>query len=213
MEKVIGIISYLPDDEKVRKARKELLSKLINKCDYLFDIPIFIIAQNWRKADENDICSINCLLYKYNKPLGIVGARNELRNKFLNSSYDYLIMLDDDSIISGEDGSKYLKQIDENPNCFIEFNKTRLKLFAISREIFQKEIFDDINPEDEGGFEDRIFVNKLRVKYPESRKFFNETGISENSIATKDTYSTWYKNQNINKMLNNTLEAIDNIKK
>ena len=110
---------------------KKLL-RLLHSCNDIFNLPIIIIAQNYNEDDLKQIKQINNIsIYEFVK-LGIVGARNALRNIFLKSSYSYLIMLDDDCSISGtkEAGQKYLSQIDENPNCYYEFNKSLLKLFA-----------------------------------------------------------------------------------
>ena len=216
MNKTIGIISYFPDNEEIRKNRKTKLISLIKKCLDIFNLPFIIIAQNYTKQDEQDILALsnNITLCSYKDKLGITGARKYLRTMFLSSNYDYLIMLDDDCKLSGnrESGINYLKQIDEHPNMFYEFNKTLLKLFAISREVFSLEDFEDISPEKEEGFEDRIFVNKLRKKYPNKQYTFNKGTLRESSISTKDKDSTWYTNQNINKMLSNTLNCIEKIK-
>ena len=53
---------------------------------------------------------ISCLgLYSYNNKLGITGARKKLREIFINSEYDYLIMLDDDNRIYGEVNNNFLE--------------------------------------------------------------------------------------------------------
>ena len=44
--KVIGIISWLPNDD-TRIIRQKRLEELLVKCDNLFNLPIIIIAQNW----------------------------------------------------------------------------------------------------------------------------------------------------------------------
>ena len=205
-KKVIGIISYLPDDSKIRAERFRKLNELIVSCNHLLNLPIIIIAQNWSNLN---IISSNVTIYKYENKLGIVGARKELRKKFLKLDYDYLIMLDDDCTLYGSSGENYLKQIDANPDCFIEFMKTLLKLFAISKSLFAQVDYDDINPEDGEGFEDRIFVNKLRKLFPEKRREFKDAGIYQSSISTKDPLSTWYTNQNIREMLDNTFKIIE----
>lgn len=185
--KVIGILSYLPDDEEIRSYRKNKLLNLIFKCNYLFSLPIIIIAQNYK---EDTVNFKNCTLYQYKDKLGIVGARKELRKIFLESNYDYLIMLDDDCELVGQSGEKYLKQIDNNPDCFIEFNKTLLKLFAISKTLFSQVDYEDLNPEDGEGFEDRVFVNKLRKLFPDKQRVFTGTAIEQHSVSTADPYST-----------------------
>lgn len=126
----------------------------------------------------------------FSEKLGITGARKKLRINFLASSYDYLIMLDDDCTLIGSSADMYLEDIQNNPNCFIEFNKTLLKLFAISRKILELQDFPDIRPENEDGFEDRIFVNTLRRRFPDARRTFRPSGLKEHSISTKDPDST-----------------------
>ena len=208
---VIGIISYLPDDKKIRSSRIAKLSKLLWQCNYIFpSLPIMIIAQNWKNLK---VTGNNVTLYHYDK-LGIVGARNKLREHFLQSDYNYLIMLDDDvSVIGGpQDGIEYLRQLHLYKDGFWEFNLTLLKLFAISRSLFEKEKFDEnINPEKGEGFEDRIFVNKLRVKYPELKHQFKLRNLKQISISTKDKDSTWYTDQDVSDMRNKTNKIIENL--
>lgn len=213
---IIGIISYLPDDIKIRNNRFKKLCNLIQKCNLIFDnLPIMIIAQNWKDDEVEELHKPNIVCLRFDK-LGIVGARNKLREKFLETKYNYLIMLDDDVVLKGgsKEGQEYLRQLNLHKNGFWEFNVTLLKLFAISKDLFALEKFDEnINPENEGGFEDRIFVNKLRVKYPQLKYQFNVNGLSQTSIATKDPDSTWYKNQDIKKMrdiTNSIIEKLDN---
>ena len=130
LSKVIGIISYLPDDKEVREYRKNKLSALIDKAISLFNLPIMIIAQNYSEEDIWDIKNKDnkILIYDYIHKLGITGARKVLREKFLKSSYDYLIMIDDDVELIGNSSDKYLSQIDENPDCFIENFKSLHKM-------------------------------------------------------------------------------------
>ena len=212
--KVIGIISYLPDDKKIRNIRMKKLLRLLHSCNDIFNLPIIIIAQNYNEDDLKQIKQINNIsIYEFVK-LGIVGARNALRNIFLNSPYSYLIMLDDDCSISGtkEAGQKYLSQIDENPNCYYEFNKSLLKLFAISKIMFNKIAFDEeCNPELGQGFEDRLFYNSLLKLYPNQHYKFKACGIYETSINSNDSNSSWYKNQDLNVMLQKTQTKIDTL--
>lgn len=205
-KKVIGIISYFPDSAEVRNQRLGKLIHLIKCCDVLFNLPIIIIAQNW-SGESQHIKSKNVKIVEFKNALGIWGARNELRKYFINSNYDYLIMLDDDCLILGTDGKDYLKQIDLNPDCFIEFNKTLLKLFAISKTLYKKVEIPKIEPEKQEGFEDRVFVNYLRKKYPDKRRVFNTT-LKEYSINTADKCSTWFNDKIDLKLMNNNTENI-----
>lgn len=154
---------------------------------------MIIIAQNWTVQDIQLIGTTDfALQIRAYKKLGITGARRQLRNVFLALGYDYLIMLDDDCEIEGKSGIEYIKQIDDHPDCFLEFRGTQLKLFAISRSILLEEDYDpNINAEDGTGFEDRIFVENLRDKYPSKRVLFTDTGLEMHSKATKDELSTW----------------------
>lgn len=213
MNKAIGIISYFPDS-RIRDIRKNKLKSLIIKCREIFSLPIIIIAQNYTSQDIDDInkLSSEIMICSVKDKLGITGARKYLRNIFLSSDYEYLIMLDDDCTISGDrkSGQLYLKQIDDNPNKFYEFNRTLLKLFAISKTIFRQVDYEDVNPENGDAFEDRVFVETLRIKFPNDRYIFNKHNLSEHSVSTKDIYSTWYTNQDIKKMLDNTFEIVKN---
>lgn len=211
MKKIIGIISYLPDNEEIREIRVEKLRSLISKCDELFNLPIMIVAQNWK--DEN-IGSKNCEIYDYPK-LGIVGARRKLRQLFLNSGVDILIMLDDDCHISGtrQDAYVYLNEIDEHGESFGEFRGTQLKLFSIHRNIYSKVDFSDVSPELGEGFEDTIFVEKLRKNFADKRFTFSKTNnytkLYEDSRGATDENSTWYSNQNLEDMLEKTRGIIN----
>lgn len=181
IKKVIGIISYLPDKEPDRELRIDRLNKLVFTLDSLFkDIPVIIISQNWK---EYNIPSEKYLVFKYDR-LGILQARKTLREKFLESDYDYLIMLDDDAIIEGNSSKKYLEQIDNNPDGVISFhpNVGHLNLFAISKKIYSETPMVEIDPEKDEGFEDTIFTTLVRSKYPNKYREFKETGLKEISF-------------------------------
>lgn len=214
MTKVIGIISYLPQDKKIRERRWDKLVNLIYTCNKLFNLNILIEAQCWTYLESSIITSHfkNVKIHFNTDKLGIVGARKRLREHFLESSYDCLIMLDDDCEINGtrEDAKDYLKQLDDNPNMFYEFNGTLLKLFAISKDVFKDVDFEDVGPENDNVFEDRIFVNKLRKLYPDKRYIFKLKDMYECSVSTRDSLSTWYTNQDIKKMLESTNEFLEN---
>ena len=204
MKAMCGIISYLPDDKKIREHRFNDLKWLIGVCNYLFNLPIYIVIQNYAQDEENTLKKYkNVTLSENYKKLGILKARRKLREYFINSEFNNLIMLDDDCKIVGsvEQAKSYLKQIEENQDCFIEFNDTLLKLFCISKDIFKEVDYEDVNPEKEEGFEDRVFVNKLRNLYKDKRRIFVKNGLEEYSTSTKDEYSTWYTTQDIEKML------------
>jgi len=206
----MGIISYMPDDEEIRKARYSILLQLLDTC-YRFNAPIMIIAQNWNEEELNNLKD-KVILKTYPK-LGITGARKELRKQFLASNFDYLIMLDDDCKLRATDKgiAIYLNKIDMHPGGVGEFRSTLLKLYAISKEIFSQVDYEDISPENGEGFEDTIFANKVRAQFHNKLFSFqiNSADLLETSKVSKDTLSTWYTNQNLPEMLGKTHELID----
>ena len=213
---LIGIISYLPDDNDKRTSRFADLVNLIHTCNKIFsyNLHIFILIQNYKDNEILALYRIPNVECSFNYPkLGIVGARKQLRSEFLRGNYDNLIMLDDDCVLEGNSvgGKKYIEQLDSHPGMFYEFQNTLLKLFAISKEVFEQQDFIDVNPEEEEGFEDRVFVNVLRHRFPEKRYVFEKNGLQESSISTEDRMSTWYTNQDTSKMLNNTEVIINKI--
>jgi hypothetical protein len=140
MKICIGIISYFPDNIKVASNRINKLNTLIRDCDQIFDLPITIIAQNWSKYNTQIKLSKNCNIIEYNEGLGIPQARKALRDWFLESEYDYLIMLDDDCILQGNKagGLNYINQLKSHPCGVGTFRDRLLKLFAISKEIYRE---------------------------------------------------------------------------
>ena len=203
LNKVIGIVSYLPDDPEIRSNRSQKVCKLINQCKQYFDLPIIVIAQNWPK---NLIDYDYVTIYEYEKPLTIVGARMELRQKFLESNYDYLIMLDDDCRLCGDSAEGYLTQIDEHPDCWIEIAGECLKLFAISKSVFAQVNYDDVKVENNEAFEDWIFIQKLKTFIPEEKHIkFKWSNFWEESSCLSDKYSTWWtEKSNLEKIAKTT---------
>lgn len=193
----IGIISYLPNEEKIRETRKNKLVSLINKCNELFNLPIIMVAQNWGEDISKDLPG-NVSVSYFPGALGITGARNELRRLFLLDKYDYLIMLDDDCELKGtrSGADDYIKQIEDHPNMVGLFKGTLLKLFAISKEVFLNYKFDSGEPTKGEIFEDILFVNKLKLECPDKIfQFRRHFEFDEKSDNFKDPYSTWYHGQ------------------
>ena len=211
MKKVVGIISYFVEDTEVREYRKHKLLRLLQRLNSLFNLPIHIIAQNYNKEDIETISKINNVTLDLHDKLGISGARECLRQWFVSSFFDYIILIDDDVTLKGYDGTEYLKQIDQHPNGFIEFTKSRHQLMAISKYCYSQVAYTDVEPERGEGFEDRIVYNKLLKYFPDRHFKFKNTGLIEEAIATADKYSTWYKDQNVNEMLEKTFKIIHNI--
>jgi len=205
--KVIGIISWLPDDT-TRKIRQKKLEELLIKCDSLFNLPVIIIAQDW---DNTVSITPNCAVFSFNK-LGITGARKKLREKFLESNYDYLIMLDDDCDLVGTkgDAQKYIEQINNHPESVGIFKKMLLKLFAISKTIMYQIEYEDINAEKGEGFEDMLFVEKCKKEFPDNYFIFERYGLDDISNSGNDKYSTWWKGQYVKKEMGDKSREIIN---
>lgn len=193
MKICIGIISYLPDEEKIRSTRRERLYKVIERCNELFSLPIIIVAQNWKDDTEIEHAAV----FKFTNKLGITGARKMLRKIFLESEYDYLIMLDDDAKLVGtrEDADKYIKQIEDHPDQWGSYKSYLLKLFAISKHIYKQIDFPDGEAEDGDFFEDMYLVMALDKKFKVFRFSFKRTSLNDVSDSARDPNSTWFRKQ------------------
>lgn len=188
----IGIISYLPDDNNVRNVRSQRLTNLLSQLIDHFNLPILIIAQNWKdfKFDNNLI-----EIFTHEK-LGITRARKELREIFLKSSYDYMIMLDDDMELSDNqsDYDNYLNTITAYKKEYYYVKNFLNNFSVISKEGFKKVDYDiNVDPEKGTGYEDWIFNEKCK-------KTLNNMNIKtslpkfERSHFLGDKYSTWNLN-------------------
>lgn len=207
VKKVFGIISYFPDNDsayhiETRKERSRRFRELLFRLEELWpDIDIMIIAQNWQDFQMPDIKN-RITTYHYGK-LGILGARKELRKRFLNSDYDYLIMLDDDAMVSSDNPQTYLDEIDEHIDGIgaIRKNKSPLNFLAISKFIYSQIDMPDVDPEKSEGFEDDIFVASCFAKFPDRAFMFSEGIVSETSFrytGVGSCPSTWSKEHTYN---------------
>lgn len=202
LKKVIGIVSWLPDDLTQRNKRVQRLDALIERLnEKLPNIDILIVAQNWK--DYKPISKNNKLIvFNYIK-LGILKARRILRKHFLDLNYDYLIMFDDDAIpeeFAPGAINKYLEEMDNNPDGFAFIKPTeptgalynpyvnsQLNFCAISRYIYEKEPMPLVDAQENEGYEDRIFSLLLHCKYND-KEFDAPAGVK----------SIHFKNPNIN---------------
>jgi len=194
--KIIGIISYFPDKEPDRALRIERFTKLLIKLDQLFPgMPGVIIAQNWGDflipEDTINKYEIN----SYGR-LGILNARKTLREKFLTLTYDWMIMMDDDSIIDGDDSAEFLQQIDEHPDGAIVmcWEHSQFNMMAISKYIYERSELPDVDPEKGQGFEDVIFTSTLKAHFPDRIFTFKDCGLKEISFrytGEDKVPSTW----------------------
>lgn len=205
LKKVFGIISYFPNNDsayhiETRRERTRRCSELLFKLEELWpDIDIIIIAQNWQDYHEPEIKN-KIIKYDYDK-LGILGARKELRKRFLESDYDYLIMLDDDGMIKCDDPSMYLAEIDNHPDGIgvIRHVGCPLMLLAISRTIYSQIDMPDLDAEKGQGFEDDLFVAQCFNRFPDKAFDFPKDCVIETSFKYTGEGacpSSWAKEKN-----------------
>lgn len=188
IKKVFGVISYFPDNDsdyhiETRRERSRRFRELLFKLEELWpDVDIMIIAQNWQDFELPNIKN-TIIAYHYGK-LGILGARRELRKRFLASDYDYLIMLDDDGMIETEDPSVYMNEIDKHPDGIgvIRHVNCPLMLLAISKAIYSHIDMPDIDAEKGQGFEDDVFVASCFAKFPDKAFDFPKDCVQETSF-------------------------------
>lgn len=193
MKICIGMISYLPNNE-IREKRIKSIQELFLKLDELFyDIPVMVVSQSW--GDYEPDTKLNLIRDDYAIPLGIINARIRLRELFLKSDYDYMIMLDDDCIIEGSSARKYLKEIDDHPDGFGWFSNHLLKLFAISKNIYSQIEMPHIDAESFEGFEDKLFISMCRIRFPDYEFEFSHDELKEISYETHKTPSTWWSKE------------------
>lgn len=214
MKKCFGIISYFTWDQPERKQRQDRLDRLIKRLSDLWpDIPIMVIAQQWKYYTIEGKCKNKIIRFDYPK-LGILGARHTLRKHFLESEFDYIIMLDDDALFELDNSNvakEYMNEIDKHPNgfCFLQYANSQLNLCAISKYIYEKEPIPNIDPQKSEAFEDKIWAVLLHNKYPES-EFLAPKGIrcTHFKNPNESVPSTWASQQRYNwkQLRENTLE-------
>ncbi len=194
LRKVFGIISYFPDADTdyhkyVREQRMRRCSELLQTLNRLwFNVDIMVIAQNWQDYKP----PINLTAFNYESKLGILTARKVLRQKFLESDYDYLIMLDDDAVIKSNDPEAFMREIDSHPDGFgvVRRMNHALNLCAISRYIYSQMDLPDIDVEKGEGFGDDVFVAQCFARYPEKSFDFPDDCIRDTSLKSQ-LPSTW----------------------
>lgn len=207
---VIGICSYFPNgnDRAIRMHRFKLLLKQLDQ--YFKNVPIIIVAQNWNGYKPTEEVSSGLTIFDFSEKLGILRARRTLRQKFLETHYDHIILFDDDCVIS-ENGmelcGELLERAKANPKGFAFCKKTdvanpdqedepykpsQLNLCVISRYIFLREDFPNTDPEKNAGYEDNIFSYLLHHKYRDL-EFDIPTGLTHIHFKNRKflNKSTW----------------------
>jgi len=165
-----------------------------------------IVAQNW----NNEIAvTEDMTVESYGLPLTILGARQALCTHFLASNYDYLIMFDDDCILEGtsEDGQRFLNTLSNNPNKYLK-KDNQFKLFAISKNAYERFALPPLGVENGTGIEDMAFFAILKHSAPEDEiTGFEWDGLKDASVWRNDQATTWHR-QNIPQLIQNTKRYI-----
>lgn len=194
LKKVFGIISWLPDDNS-RQARVDRLNNTFKQIlDLWPDAEFLVIAQNWKDYQVPEF--VHNIIINQQPKLGILLARKTLRKEFLNTNYDYLIMCDDDIILSTDKDfspDAFMKELDNHPHgfMFLKYGWS-LTFCAISRYIYQKEPMVDIDPQKNEGYEDIVFPYLLHYKYPKNEfKIFGIRFTQHELEHRKNLKSTW----------------------
>lgn len=213
MNVLIIIPSYLPDNKQVREARFKTLCELIGKCNEIFNLPIYILIQNYSESEIATITNLPNVEVSFNYPrLGITGARKQLQTDCIQSPYEYFIMLDDDSVLEGcsDSGRQYLAEINRHPSGYARFKGRVLKLFTISKDIFKEVSYGDLEPEKHDGFEDRVFIADCKNKFPGLQFAFSYSiELADTSLGARDSNSTWWTSDvSIGDMMSKTEDTI-----
>ena len=196
MKKCFGFISWFPDDETKRKARIDRLNKAFKQIHDLWgdDAEFLVVAQNWKDYKVPSFIK-HIQIFRYDK-LGILGARKKLREHFLKTNYDYLIMCDDDIVLEKkvpEAIDRFNKMLEKYPQGYwFAIYGWSLSFCAVSRWIYEREEMVDVDPEKGEGYEDTVFPNLLHYKYPKNEIFFWDLKfVQYRAEYHKDHKSTW----------------------
>lgn len=136
---IIGIISYLPDNEQTRQKRITAHKK---QLDLLLQLGcnIYIVAQNYKKQDF--IINPNIWYFPFEKGIGPSQARNILLKYFYNTNEDWMLMCDDDAYYYNYyDIDVFFDELKTNPEKFKQLDFIRGK-FA-SKIPFKKTIYGE----------------------------------------------------------------------
>lgn len=219
MKICFGIPSWLPDISIDRQLRIDRLNRLFAQIEKLWpDIPVLIVAQNWREYRPETKLTLDI---DYYDRLGILKARQLLREKFLNLGYDYIIMFDDDAIIECDNDKAhldYIQCIENHPDGFAfihgkgsspftPYADSQLNLCAISRSVYLQVPLPNVDPQKSQAFEDRIFSTYLHCVYAEKEFEFPATiRCIHFKNPNESAPSTWSKEKQYNwrKMRENT---------
>ena len=113
------IISYLPNDEELKKERLEVHHKQIDNIKTITPhTKIYICAQNYKEEDY--LIDPQIVYFKHDKGIGAQAARNELLEFLYESNYEYGILSDDDGYLVPSDSAKqFFVELEQETDKFI----------------------------------------------------------------------------------------------
>lgn len=121
-----GAISYFPDEVTKREKRKKVALQCIKKLSEAASIvnePLHVVTTNWSEKDFNDFrecCKTELMFYTVpNESRSCGRSRNILLNLLYDSSDDYMLISDDDGLLTVNDEFKeFISFIHNNPESF-----------------------------------------------------------------------------------------------
>lgn len=139
---MIGIISWLHPSHEIRDARFKKTIKLLQDLTILFkDENIVVVGQDYTTEKVADVEAIsNKINVHCFEKLGITGARNKLREIFLTTNEEYLIMYDDDCELTwGNDtaGSIFIETLKISKYGYVTDRVSLLKNAGVMRNILE----------------------------------------------------------------------------
>ncbi len=196
---MIGIISWLPEEEVKRNIRYWRMRGLLKNLRKLFPKEkILIIAQDYTDGDVEAIDIGNVEVHRYSR-LGIVGARNALKRDFLATNEQYLFMYDDDCDLRWHDdnaGKYTLECLLNNPYGVVFQTTHSCKNVGIRREVLEQITFRSLDGEhdyyEDGAYWDDLIKvlgveNDFTVLFPSCQRAY----IDDRSPYGGETYRTW----------------------
>ena len=188
---VIGIISYLPDNPELRSNRLDKHKRQLELFKTL-NVPIFIVAQNYKQEELTNIPNIN--YYVTEKGIGPANARNILLQTFYNSQEDYMMLCDDDIVFYEYYGIRdFFNELITNPNKFID-DLDYIRGVMASKVPFKQTVYDQRLNLTHYVFEDRdtigttaLAIVKNFKKYYNKEIYYEDLNVSEgNGYEDKD---------------------------
>ena len=178
---IVGIISYLPDNEDVRQQRLKYHKKQLELLLKL-NCNIYIVAQNYRDTDF--IINSNIYYFKYDSGIGPSQARNCLLNYFYSSDHDFMLCCDDDAYFYDYYNIfDFFNELNMNTQKFNELDYIRG--ICANKVPFKKTVYEDKNTLDKYVFEDRdtigtTFIGIIRNlnKYYNKQIYYETMDVS-----------------------------------